>query len=156
MKTRCTSLLGASALALAVVGLPAHTALARSVTPLSGMPWVPADQGCFSSSWNQLTNSSCYGPVRKWLFDAPVDTSNNYHSIAFYGIGGGFYGEVKCWATSNNAAGTSGWSGFQSRSALTWGAMSWDVVVWVPSGGNLHADCDIPVTAGISAFNYAI
>jgi len=34
--------------------------------------------------------------------------------------------------------------------------MSWDVVVWVPSGGNLHADCDIPVTAGISAFNYAI
>lgn len=147
------SVISAAAFGLALVGLSGSSASARGVTPLGGMEWVPSERTCFTNSWTRLTNANCNG-YRKWLFDAPIDTSNNYHTVSFYGRGDGST-VVKCWAVSNNNAGTSGWTVYGDRASTTWGALSMAAAsVWVPSGGNLHADCDLPRTGGVSAFHY--
>jgi hypothetical protein len=147
-------ILGAAVLSTGFMALTASPVSARGVTPLSGMEWVPSERTCFFNSWNQLTNANCSG-YRKWLFDAPIDNSNNYHSVAFYGRGDGST-VVKCWAVGTNNTGTSGWSAYGDRASTTWAALSMaSTSVWVPSGGNLHADCDLPYTGGVSAFHYS-
>lgn len=147
-------IVSAAVIAATGFGLSGSDASARGVTPLDGMEWVPAERTCFFNGWNQLTNANCNG-YRKWLFDAPIDNSNNYHTVAFYGRGDGST-VVKCWALGTNNTGTSGWSVYGDRASTTWGALSMaSGSVWVPSGGNLHADCDLPRNGGVSAFHYS-
>ncbi|WP_437309305.1 hypothetical protein [Sorangium sp. So ce388] len=135
------------------IALSAAGAYARGVTPLNGKPWIPNEDTCFSSGWNQLTNSSCSG-YRKWLVDAVLDNSNNYHDFNVAGRGTGTT-VVKCWAVSNTSDGLSGWSVYADRASTSWGWLNKAAAtIWVPSAGAMHFDCDIPQTGGVSAFHW--
>ncbi|WP_437670355.1 hypothetical protein [Sorangium sp. So ce131] len=141
-------------MSVAVVALPAAGASARGSTPLNGKPWVASEDTCFSSGWNQLTNSSCSG-YRKWLVDAPIDNSNEFHDFSVAGRGTGST-VVKCWAVSNTSDGLSGWSVYADRASTSWGWLNESAPsIWVPEAGTLHFDCDIPQTGGVSAFHWS-
>jgi hypothetical protein len=138
-----------AAIGVLLVGTATSDSLARTVTPLNGRPWDSLTAGAFSSSWNRLYNNCLQGNgTPKWLFDAPIDNGNNYHAVYFYGRGLGILGSVQCWAVGTTNDGASGYSASQTRSDATWGAMSGTTSVWVPSWGNLHADCNLPCNTG--------
>lgn len=152
MKNACTLLLIAASLTLSTFGQ------ARNSTPMSGRAWYASEAGCFSSSWNRLTNNgSCGTAPRKWLFDAPIDTHDNYHVFGFYGRGSNTGLGTTCYAVANSPDGASGY--IVSRSTVSyWGHMgpiSPQASVWVPSSGTLHADCDLRDGGGVSLFYYA-
>lgn len=151
MKRTCLGIIIAVSVTLAASAF----AQSRRTTPLSGRAWNSADASCFSSSWNKLTNNgSCGTSQRKWLFDAPIESTGNYHAFLFFGRGGSNGAGTTCTAVGNSKDGASGWMVSQGT-VSAWGAMGTQSYVWVPTDGTLHADCDLPIGGGVSAFAYA-
>lgn len=148
--------LGLSALAFFFTGT--HEAEARGVTPLDGRAWQHGDAACFTSLWSMVENN-CNTP-RKWLFDAPVDNSGNWHSdLSIHGRGTGT-SVVKCLVVSTTDNGWKHMSVLGERGQATYGALALDQDdIFIPWHGNLHVDCDLPgftggTKGGVSAFHY--
>ncbi|MCX4241209.1 hypothetical protein [Paraliomyxa miuraensis] len=148
--------LGLAMIAAMTAGAPEVEA--RGVTPLDGKAWWHSDADCFINNWSMLENQ-CNTP-RKWLFDAPIDTSGNVHNnLSIYGRGTGT-SVVKCWIVSTTDTGVLHMSVYGERGQATYGALALNQYeISIPAHGNLHVDCDLPAftggtKGGISAFHY--
>lgn len=155
---RINSRLLACTLGLAVMATGAQAVEARGVTPLDGKPWIHSDGACFTSAWNMVENSC--NTARKWLFDAPIDTSGNVHgNLSIHGRGTGT-SVVKCWIVSTTDNGALHMSVYGERGQATYGALALNQnTIAIPGHGNLHVDCDLPAftggtKGGVSAFHY--
>lgn len=148
----------ACTLGLAVMATGAQAVEARSVTPLNGKPWFHSQGDCFTNSWNMVENN-CPNE-RKWLIDAPIDTTGDWHgSLSIYGQGTGT-SVVKCWFISTSGNGLMQMSVYGERGQATYGELALNQLwIFVPWDGVLHVDCDLPAftggtKGGVSAFHY--
>lgn len=137
----------------------ARAGVRRYATPLGGRPWIANDVVCFTATpvfnfdgSNRLTNAYC-STTRKWLFSLPIDNTGRYISWFFTGAGNGT-DPVTCAIVSNSNDGLAGWVQKQTRTSPTYALMSGGFSQWVPIGGTLHGDCDIPFGGGVSAAQY--